>query len=560
VDADNEEEREEKAPAPTRNEGVRIIGADEAAAALEAGQAAGRRPEDAPRFGDVPEAPAAGPAPAARFPLPDAVDPSRLPRAPLAGAGSAGADMPHWTEPATGEVPAILSTGSGAGTGREVDDDMDAWSGFAGGARWRDQPRDWDDAGFENDLEPDQMVAGSGPPDPDDPFGYEYDLDAEPELAPAPAAPGRTGGRLWGRLAGRPRTARPAGRRDRPAPEDTTLVDPAPEPLLVDEDGAWEDPELPLPIGATQAMTAAGEVRISSRSVSSPDPGPGPATPGSEPGRRGGGPASVGVRVATGVGIGLLLVLVAQFGPAPLLALSALAVLLAAIEGYSALRRAGYKPATLLGLTGTVSLMVGAYLKGETALPLVAVLTVVFALIWYLAGVVRARPVMNIGATLVMFMWVGFLASFAGLLLDPTQFPHRHGVAFMMAAVIAAVGYDVGGFAFGRRLGRRPLAPTISPNKTWEGLVGGMVTSLVVTSVVVSQISPWSLKDAVALGVVGAVVAPVGDLCQSMIKRDLEVKDMGAVLPGHGGMLDRIDAILFVLPATYYLVRMLGIG
>ncbi|HUZ44555.1 MAG TPA: phosphatidate cytidylyltransferase [Acidimicrobiales bacterium] len=564
MDADNQEDREDKAPAAPRNEGVRIIGADEAAAALEAGQAAGRRPDDAPRFGDVPEAPAAGPTPAARFPLPDAVDPSQLPRAPLAGAGSSGAEMPHWTEPATGEVPAILSSASGAGAGREEDDDMAAWSGFAGGARWRDQPRDWDDAGFEDDLEPDQMVAGSVVPDPDDPFGYEYDLDDEPEEAPAPApvARGRSGGgRLWGRVAGRSRTARPAGRRGQPAPEDV-LTDPSPEPLLVDEDDVWEDPELPLPVGATQVMTPTGEVRISSRQVgplgAGAGPGPGPA--GSEPGRRGGGPASVGVRVATGVGIGLLLVLVAQFGPVPLLALCALAVLLAAIEGYSALRRAGYRPATLLGLTGTVSLMVGAYLKGETALPLVAVLTMVFALIWYLAGVVRARPVMNIGASMVMFMWVGFLASFAGLLLDPTQFPHRHGVAFLMAAVIAAVGYDVGGFAFGRRLGRRPLAPSISPNKTWEGLVGGMLTSLVVTSVVVSQISPWSLKDAIALGVVGAVVAPVGDLCQSMVKRDLEVKDMGAVLPGHGGMLDRIDAILFVLPATYYLVRVLGIG
>jgi len=564
VDADNEEEREEKASAPPRNEGVRIIGADEAAAALEAGQAAGRRPDDAPRFGDVPEAPAAGPTPAARFPLPDAVDPSQLPRAPLAATGPAGADMPHWTEPATGEVPAILSSGSGAGSGREEDDDMAAWSGFAGDARWRDQPRDWDDAGFEDDLEPDQMVAGSVAPDPDDPFGYEYDLDEEPE--PEAPARGRAGGRLWGRVAGRSRTARPGGRRGQPAPEDTALIDPSPEPLLVDENDAWEDPELPLPVGSTQAMTAAGEVRISSRrvSISGPGPGPGPVPgapgAGTEPVRRGARPPSVGVRVATGVGVGLLLVLVAQFGPAPLLALCALAVLLAAIEGYSALRRAGYRPATLLGLTGTVSLMVGAYLKGETALPLVAVLTVVFALIWYLAGVVRARPVMNIGASLVMFMWVGFLASFAGLLLDPTQFPHRHGVAFLMAAVIAAVGYDVGGFAFGRRLGRRPLAPTISPNKTWEGLVGGMLTSLVVTSVVVSQISPWDLKDAIALGVVGAVVAPVGDLCQSMVKRDLEVKDMGAVLPGHGGMFDRIDALLFVLPATYYLVRVLGIG
>jgi phosphatidate cytidylyltransferase len=325
------------------------------------------------------------------------------------------------------------------------------------------------------------------------------------------------------------------------------------ERLLVGEDDDWEDEtlaEVPAAVGGSPAGAPAGGprgVRISTR-----------ATSGAVAAPR--GPSPVGVRLLTGVGMGLFLLLVAQGGTLPLLAVCSAAGLLASVEGFATLRRAGYRPATLLGLTGSVSLMVAGYVKGETALPLLAVLVTVFTLIWYLAGAVRARPVVNIGATLGMFMWVGFLASFAGLLLDPTQFPHRHGVAFLMGAIVAAVGYDVGGFAFGRRLGRRPLAPKISPNKTWEGLVGGMLTSLVVTSVVIGQVSPWTFKDAIALGVVGALVAPLGDLCQSMVKRDLEVKDMGAFLPGHGGMLDRIDAVLFVLPATYYLVRVLGIG
>jgi phosphatidate cytidylyltransferase len=204
--------------------------------------------------------------------------------------------------------------------------------------------------------------------------------------------------------------------------------------------------------------------------------------------------------------------------------------------------------------------MVGAYLRGEAALPLVASLTIVFSFLWYLAGVVHARALRNIGATLVGFMWVGFLGSYAGLLLDPDVFPNRHGVAFLLGALIAAVSYDVGGFAVGSRLGRRPLAPLISPNKTWEGLIGGMVACLVLSAAVVSQIHPWSFHDAVALGLVAAVVAPLGDLCQSLVKRDLGIKDMGTLLPGHGGLLDRVDAILFVLPATYYLVRVLGLG
>ena len=109
-------------------------------------------------------------------------------------------------------------------------------------------------------------------------------------------------------------------------------------------------------------------------------------------------------------------------------------------------------------------------------------------------------------------------------------------------------------------MGRHPLAPNISPNKTWEGLVGGAVFSILVSAVVVGDIHPWTPANAALLGVVVAVVAPIGDLCESLLKRDLRLKDMGTLLPGHGGVLDRVDALLFVLPATYYLVRALNIA
>lgn len=581
MDTDDQEEREDLSPPAPRTEGVRIIGADEAAAALEAGQAAGRRPEDAPRFGDVPEAPTGGPTPAARFPLPDAVDPAQVLRPPLAGGagtagtaggagmsgtagGAAGApggaspEMPHWTEPATGEVPAVLASSD--------EDDMAAWSGFAGGgARWREDSRDWDDAGLEEaDLDDGGLGGGLGVDEDAEDYDYGYeDEEAEDEVVPAAPARGR---RPWTRISSRPSASR-ARRGGRGAAEDGEegfLVDEEPEEWG-DEDELGETQTLAPPRGRIRVGTGRRAVALGSSSAGPSDAGRGTGGGVGVPGGGRGlgasaGAGGVGARVATGLGIGLLLLLLAQLGPEPLLALVTLAALIASAEGFAALRQGGYRPATLLGLTASVSVMVGAYVKGETALPLVAVLTVVFGLIWYLAGVVRARPMVNVGATIGMFMWVGFLASYAGLLLDPTQFPNRHGVAFLMAAVIAAVGYDVGGFAFGRQLGRRPLAPTISPNKTWEGLVGGMLTCLVVCAVVVSQISPWDLRDAIALGVVAAVVAPLGDLCQSMIKRDLAVKDMGSILPGHGGFLDRIDAILFVLPATYYLVRVLGIG
>jgi phosphatidate cytidylyltransferase len=208
----------------------------------------------------------------------------------------------------------------------------------------------------------------------------------------------------------------------------------------------------------------------------------------------------------------------------------------------------------------TVGILIGAYMKGEAAIPLVLALVVIFTLLWYLVGVVRDRPTINVGVTLLGFMWVGFLGSFAALLLDPRIFPNRHGVALLLGAAVATVAYDIGSYVVGGRFGRHRLAPAISPNKTWEGLIGGTLASVLVGAVVVSQISPWTTARGIALGLVVAVAAPLGDLCVSLIKRDIGIKDMGWILPGHGGVLDRVDALLFVVPATYYLVRLINFG
>ncbi len=281
-----------------------------------------------------------------------------------------------------------------------------------------------------------------------------------------------------------------------------------------------------------------------------------PATP-----RQGRAPrGDLTTRILTGLGIGLAAVVLFKLGSLTALVLVLLIVTLAAAELFGVLRRVGYRPATLVALVATVGILIGAYMKGEAAIPLVVGLVVVFTLLWYLLGVVRERPTINISVTVLGFMWVGFLGSFAALLLDPRMFPNRHGVALLLGAVVATVGYDVGSFLVGKRFGRHHLAPAISPNKTWEGLIGGTVASVLVGAVVVSQISPWTTARGIALGLVVAVAAPLGDLCVSLLKRDVGVKDMGWILPGHGGVLDRVDALLFVVPATYYLVRLINFG
>jgi phosphatidate cytidylyltransferase len=180
----------------------------------------------------------------------------------------------------------------------------------------------------------------------------------------------------------------------------------------------------------------------------------------------------------------------------------------------------------------------------------------VFCLLWYLAGVVRARPVVNIAVTALGFFYIGFLGSFAAVIL---KLYGDDGVGILLGAVIATAAYDAGAFFAGRWAGRTPLAPDISPGKTVEGAIGATFATIVLCLAVVAQISPWDGGDAFLLAIVVSVVAPLGDLCESMLKRDLGIKDTGTILPGHGGLLDRIDALLFVVPATYYLARILDL-
>jgi CDP-diglyceride synthetase len=270
--------------------------------------------------------------------------------------------------------------------------------------------------------------------------------------------------------------------------------------------------------------------------------------------------SSIGLRVGTGIAAAAVALIAFKLGTVPALVLSAIVVTFAAGECFGVLRRAGYHPATLLGLVGTISLMVGAYSKGVAALPLVMVLIMVFTLIWYLFGIETGSPVAGSAATMLSVAWVGLLGAYAGLLLSPSTFPDRHGIAFLLGAIIATVANDVGALVVGGWMGRHPLAPSISPNKTWEGLVGGTIFTVLVSTVVIGAIHPWTPASAAVLGIVVSVVAPIGDLCESLLKRDLRLKDMGTLLPGHGGVLDRVDALLFVLPATYYLVRALNIA
>lgn len=276
------------------------------------------------------------------------------------------------------------------------------------------------------------------------------------------------------------------------------------------------------------------------------------------------------VAVGTGVGFGLLVLVAFGLGPAWSVAFLTLIVVASAAEGYAALRKAKLRPATFPGLLATVALMLAVYADGLAAAPIVLACLVVATFAWQIGLVARKRRVLGgarsgvalgVASTVLVFLWVGFFGSFAALLVSPGQFPDRHGIAFLLGALIATVADDTLALAAGRLFGRHPMAPVVSPNKTWEGLAGGAIGAVVISFLVTGYlISPWTPSSAAILGAVVAVVAPLGDLAESLVKRDLGLKDMGTLLPGHGGLLDRLDALLFVMPAAYYLARVLRLG
>ena len=261
--------------------------------------------------------------------------------------------------------------------------------------------------------------------------------------------------------------------------------------------------------------------------------------------------------VIVGVALAVLFFAAMAVGPVAALVIVTIALSLAAVEFYNAVRVAGYQPAVLLGLTAVLSLPLAVYWKGEAAIGLVLVLALLFGSLWYVMGISPDGAMRGLGATLLGIVHIGVLGSFAALMLSVDTY----GTGVLTVAVILTVFYDIGGLFIGKALGRTPLS-SASPNKTMEGLIGGMVVVLIAAIVmgIIGQPAPLAgdafdgsgLFTMIVIGIAAALAAPIGDLAESQIKRDLGIKDMGTILPGHGGLLDRFDGLLFVLPTVWF--------
>ena len=184
---------------------------------------------------------------------------------------------------------------------------------------------------------------------------------------------------------------------------------------------------------------------------------------------------------------------------------------------------------------------------GRTGILAGAMLSLPWALLW-LAAKPEIRTLRAVLAVLLMALWVGVPLAHLGL------FPRsRHGEILVLIAVVGPWVSDSGAYFAGHLFGRRLLFPSLSPNKTVEGSLGGLLLTILVVGFVAYQFLDFSLAKSAVIGAGVSIFSQSGDLFESMLKRILDVKDLGRLLPGHGGILDRIDSLLFTAPAVYYI-------
>jgi len=280
-----------------------------------------------------------------------------------------------------------------------------------------------------------------------------------------------------------------------------------------------------------------------------------PPIPGlASPERRARAGRNLPLAIGSGVALALLFLGAIAWSPYAVLSFIFAIVVIALLELGVAFGEHGARPATPVAIAAGLVMFYGAYEVGASAQALGLVVLVFGALAWTLLDRSRSRVATSIGATCLMTVWVPFCASFAGLLLARPE-----GSWLLMMTIALTVTADIGAYAWGSAFGRHKLAPSVSPSKTWEGLVGSLVTVLVFAAAVTATVVPGiDLVEALLIGAGITLAATLGDLAESLVKRDLGVKDLGRIIPGHGGIMDRVDAMILALPATHLILLALG--
>ncbi len=412
---------------------------------------------------------------------------------PVLSFGDDTGPLPHWTEPPTGELPKFLQS--------EPADDTDVWSTFSQPAvqpnaspepAYRDEPTR-EARYFENDATP---IPGAR---------------REPRLV--------IGSDPTDERARRPEMHQPTGGNSRPVARQAPVGR-----------GARPSSQRPMPQRSQRSTGGIG-------------------------GRDMPQAVTAGLLLAAAF-IGALV-----WRPAAVMIFIVAALGLAAVEFFDKVTEKGYRPATVAGIAACVAAPLVAYWIGDAALPLVFTFAFMAATIGFIgANGVQSGPLPNVAITTMAVVWIGLLGSYAALIvrysnsgLGVSGFNVGTDTLFIVAAGVVA--NDVMALFVGSATGRTPLREWISPSKSVEGLIGGTVGTFGAVLLIGVQSGTWNrASEWLLMALVISVLAPLGDLVESMFKRNLDIKDFGTIVRGHGGMLDRFDGFLFVLPGAYYLM------
>lgn len=256
------------------------------------------------------------------------------------------------------------------------------------------------------------------------------------------------------------------------------------------------------------------------------------------------------VAIAVGVGLGAaIIVSLAVYRPA-FLAILLVAVLISVWELTRALRSARVRPPLVPLLLGSVAMVVVTWLSGPGGLAVTTMLTVLAGLVWRLSD----GPVgyfRDASTAVLITVYVPLLACFAVLMLRPDD-----GATRIFAFIVTVVCSDVAGYVAGVQFGRHPMSPSVSPKKSWEGLGGSVLACMIAGMLLVGLALDGSWWQGILYGAAIAVTATLGDLGESIVKRDLGIKDMGTLLPAHGGLMDRMDSLLPSAAVAYLLLSL----
>lgn len=266
-----------------------------------------------------------------------------------------------------------------------------------------------------------------------------------------------------------------------------------------------------------------------------------------------GGPAgrSLAQAVATaGVLLGAMGV-VFLLGQAAFFALIVAVALVCLWELFDGLVRAGGRPVVPFGLACAGAMVAVAYFERPGLVGAVLVVTMFGAFLLALRPGRGHNAASDVAWTVLGVTWIGGGGAGAAsiLVLGPD------GLQLLVAFVLIAALDDIGAYFTGTRFGAHRMAPSISPGKSWEGFAGGLICSLVGGGICAVVLAPLGVADGIALGALCGVFGPVGDLAESLVKRTVGIKDSGRLLPGHGGFLDRLDAMILCAPVVFLYLR-----